>query len=295
MPTVSGVVKDSAGAFARRYVRVLNRATCGVLGETLSDATTGAYSVSVPTTDEVIVLAHDVSNADPYWSSVVLAMHMDGTNGSTTFTDVKGKVVTAYGNAQISTAQSKFGGASAYLDGTGDYLSLPTSSDFAFGSGDFTIECWVYLDNVSGNKTVVQIFPTGGRAWDLLIGGATTNFRATVNGTNDAVNITGPNLTASAWNHIAVVRSGTAVTLYTNGVAGTPGTLTGSIFTPTSGPNIGRNMDNAWYFAGYIDDLRITKGVARYTANFTPPSLAFGEALSGGTENAVVLDRVVPV
>ena len=82
---------------------------------------------------------------DPFAANTVLAMHMDGTNGSTTFYDQCGKTVTANGNAQINTAQSKFGGSSAYFDGTGDYLSLGASvpTDLQIGGGGFTIEFWL--------------------------------------------------------------------------------------------------------------------------------------------------------
>jgi hypothetical protein len=93
---------------------------------------------------------------DPNFADVSLLLHGDGANGSTTIIDSSPtpKTVTAFGNAQISTAQSKFGGASIALDGTGDYASTGNSSDLLMGSAVFTIECWFY-PNVSG---VAQIF-----------------------------------------------------------------------------------------------------------------------------------------
>jgi hypothetical protein len=82
---------------------------------------------------------------------------MDGANNSTTFTDssLTPKTVFANGDAKISTAQSKFGGSSAYLDGNGDHLSIPNSSDFEFGSGDFTIEFWAYVTALKGYQAFI--------------------------------------------------------------------------------------------------------------------------------------------
>lgn len=80
---------------------------------------------------------------DPYWANVVSLLHMDGANGSTTFTDQKGKTWTPNGNVQISTAQSVFGGSSAAFDGVNDSLSIASHADFGFGTGDWTVECFV--------------------------------------------------------------------------------------------------------------------------------------------------------
>ena len=81
---------------------------------------------------------------DPYWANVVLLLHMDGTDGSTTFTDSSSyaRAMTAAGNAQIDTAEFKFGTASGLFDGTGDSVQTPNGADFQF-LGDFTVEAWV--------------------------------------------------------------------------------------------------------------------------------------------------------
>src|SRR5690606_34123168 len=86
-------------------------------------------------------IATGPSSTDPYWSSVSSLLHFNGSNGSTTFTDEKGVGWTASGDAEISTAQSKFGGSSLSLDGTGDWLDA-SNAGFTFGTGDFTIEAW---------------------------------------------------------------------------------------------------------------------------------------------------------
>ena len=92
---------------------------------------------------------------DPNFADVSLLLHGNGTNGSTTITDSSPspKTVTAVGNAQISTAQSKFGGSSIAFDGTGDYLSVPNDGTLQMGSVDFTIEFWIYFNSLSGYQT----------------------------------------------------------------------------------------------------------------------------------------------
>ena len=80
---------------------------------------------------------------DPHWSNVVALLHLDGANGSATFTDQKGHTFTAGGSATLSTAQQKFGSASLVLNGSTQYITSATSADWEMGSGDFTIEMWV--------------------------------------------------------------------------------------------------------------------------------------------------------
>ena len=100
-----------------------------------------------------------IDNGDPFYSAVSMLLPMDGTNGSTTFTDssLNAITVTAVGNAQVSTTQAKYGGASAYFDGSGDYLDTAgTGIATAFGTGDFTIEFWYYPLSVSVQQNLVD-------------------------------------------------------------------------------------------------------------------------------------------
>jgi hypothetical protein len=212
---------------------------------------------------------HDLAN-------VSLLLHGNGTNGSTTITDSSPspKTVTAFGNAQISTTQSKFGGSSIAFDGAGDYLDVGSNSAFGYGLSDFTIELWVYR-NVSSEVQVIldQRAGTPGQLVPTLYFNATALFYY-ANGGNL---ITGGVVPVSQWVHIAVSRSGTSTRLFINGLQ------TGSTFTDTfnyinSPVRIGDGNDGVSptvSLNGYIDDLRITKGVARYTANFTPPTAPF--------------------
>ena len=181
------------------------------------------------------------------------------------------------GNAQISTAQTKFGSGSMSFDGTGDYLSSLNNLSLGFGSGSFTVEGWIYLNNTSGTKGIM--FGKGSNSFGLRIG---QGYLGNVNG----LNITKSNVAdleycaftfvTSTWYHIAVVRSGTTIYFFVNGTQQTTQGSGGGSFSfvnPTNGYYIGCNNDTNEQFAGYIDDLRITKGLARYTANFTLPTV----------------------
>lgn len=291
MATISGTVKDEAGNFAARMVRAYRRSDGALAGQIVSNATTGAYSITTLDGTEHFAIVHDgvVTAGDPYWNNVVLAMHMDDVG----LTDVKGHAVTLNGNASRSAAQSKFGGYSAYLDGTGDYITVPSGSDFAFGTGDFTVEFW-FMQTVAGNPFLIDCRPissTNGAYVTTYIDAGTVVFF-----TNAAARITSSAITTGAWYHVAVCRSGTSTRLFLNG------TQTGSTYTdPTnyiaSPVNIGASGNGLFPLTGYFDDIRITKGVARYTANFTPPAAAFPHGFSIGapTTNALIFDNITPV
>ena len=181
------------------------------------------------------------------------------------------------GNAQISTSVKKYGTGSMYFDGTGDYLYIPSSPNLAFGSGDFTIEFWLYLSAlplVSLFYSVYDNRPASQGAYPLIyVDNTTGTLKYWV---NSADRITGSNLSTSTWYHIAISRSSGSTKMFLNG------TQTGSTYTDStvylqSYLTIGANALNTSLsnLNGYIDDLRITKGYARYTSNFTPPTAAF--------------------
>lgn len=212
----------------------------------------------------------------------VLLLHMDGSNGSTTFTDVYGKTVTANGNAQISTAQSKFGGASALFDGVNDYLSISDSSDWNFGTGDFTIECWIRPGTVSVDQEIItQRGPLTPNDFFIVRLTSAAKIRAVaVVGGAAVTDRTGTtSLSANTWYHIAVVRNAGSVEIYVEGVANASGGTNGAGAWPNSSDRlvIASDDDGSNDYSGYIDELRITKGTARYTANFTPSASAFTE------------------
>jgi len=194
------------------------------------------------------------------------------TNGG--IIDATGKnVLETVGNAQISTTQSKFGGSSMYFDGTGDYLNFPSSQLFGFGTGDLTIEFWLYLNTVSGTQNLCDFrnATTTEVAITLYMNGASP--RLYVNG---ADRITGGNLSTGQWYHVALSRSGTSTKLFVDGTqSGSTYTDSNNYLTPRP-LRIGTTNDGTPQFPlnAYVDDFRITR-YARYTANFTPPTAAF--------------------
>ncbi len=208
-------------------------------------------------------------------SYVKLLLHMNGTDGSTTFTDSEAtpKTVTANGNAQIDTAQSKFGGASGLFDGTGDYLSIPDSDDWNFGSGDFTIDLWVRLNSLAAVNAIVSQYVSGGNDWILYTqGDGSVRFYA---GGATIVDMTSASseVTTNIWYHLAVTRNGNNWKLFKNGTQIASSAATGTMPDYASLLYIGAyNISLNYFFDGWLDELRISKGIARWTADFTPPS-----------------------
>ena len=169
-----------------------------------------------------VTLKKESVAADPYYNNVSLLLHGDGANGSTTIVDSSPtpKTVTAFGDAQISTAQSKFGGSSLAFDGSGDYVGIADSADFTFGSGNFTIEFWVYpSDNTQRIIASHGNAALPGTAWDFTrssTGTILVNCYDTVG--NIIINsLQSPSITTNAWTHVALARNGCL--LYTSDAA----------------------------------------------------------------------------
>lgn len=175
------------------------------------------------------------------------------------------------GGARVSTAISKFGGSSVFIPDTGNYIQNRTNYDVSFGSGDFTIEAWIYWNSLVSESAIMHgdgvgwtfyIYPANRLQWGTTSPQSPANLR-TGNTT----------LATGQWYHIAVTRSGTTVTMWVNGVS--DGTVTDSNNYSAAGKlRIGTSHSN-YGFNGYMDDIRITKGFARYTATFTPPTATF--------------------
>ena len=176
------------------------------------------------------------------------------------------------GNAQIDTTTKKFGTGSLEFDGTGDWLLVPDSPDQRLGTGNFTIECWLYL---SATGTARGVVGKGTSTTGWLLSTNTSNAVVFTYGTS-TITSTGT-LSGTTWYHIAVVREGTGTNqtkIYIGGTNDGTGTVS-TDFTQTNAGYVGANRTGGDPMNGYIDDLRITKGVARYTANFTAPTAAF--------------------
>ncbi|WP_101048668.1 LamG domain-containing protein [Macromonas nakdongensis] len=214
---------------------------------------------------------------DPHFANVSLLLHMDGTNGSTTFTDSSPtpKTVTANGNAQISTAQSRFGGASGLFDGAGDFLGY---NGLALGTQDVTIEAWARFNSVSGVRPIASSRLNNGNStayWMLYVEDGILKFQTRV-GTQYIASSTA-SISTGVWYHLAATRTSGVLRVFVGGIVG--GTTANDGFANITENSIAVGLFNfsgfVSYFSGHIDDLRRTDGVARYTANFTPPIAPF--------------------
>jgi hypothetical protein len=221
---------------------------------------------------------------DPDFANVSLLLHMDGSNGSTTFTDSSSNAltVTVGGDAQISTAQSKFGGASGLFDGNGDRVSVANNAALDFGTGDFTVECWV-RSIAALNSYSVEYAHIAGKGNGVATGSwALGFFQSKITWSANFVITQGTTtLTNNTWYHFAASRSGSTLKLFVNGSQESSSTDTidnTSSFSFNAGDRQASDPGAQYPLNGYIDDLRITKGVARYTAAFTPPTAPFPDS-----------------
>lgn len=226
-----------------------------------------------------------VSSDNDEYTRVLL--HMDGADASTTFTDSAAGATathtwTASGNAQIDTAASKFGGASGLFDGTTDYISTPDHADLSLGSGDWTIDGWfrceaaggtnrgmichsdasltaagtaIYLRRDTINRIVVSV--SNGSGFAIVAG--TTEF-------TDALN--------TGWHHFAVVRTGDELRLFVDGTEEGSSAFTGSVPDVSETLYVGAFRGGALSWQGWLDEIRISVGIARWTSSFTPPLAA---------------------
>jgi hypothetical protein len=196
------------------------------------------------------------------------------------------------GNAQISTSVKKFGSGSLAFDGTGDYLSTRSTPNLALGSGNFTIECWVYANSLGSYNAVFAQWPENGgtanNSYVLESVGSDMRFYW-VEGTTLYGPATLGTIETGSWIHYAVARQGSIIYPFKNGVCGTLVSISQTLNSPTSAITIGGQVAGAGYWNGYIDDLRVTKGYNRYpgasanatnttstTTRGTPISDAFG-------------------
>lgn len=223
--------------------------------------------------------------SDPYAADVVLFLKGDGSNGSTTILDSSPVPLTptVIGNTQISTGQSKYGGSSIVFDGSGDYLSYANNADLAITGGDFTVEAWIYLVGYPNNNassyvsTIIGKDTSGQRNWNMSLYGTPSSFTSLsfqgfVGGTSNLFTAT-HSFALNTWYHVAVSRSAGIIYGFVNGTLITSTAYAHTLSSTTSTSKIGALLFDGtytYYLNGYIDSLRMTKGVARYTATFDP-------------------------
>jgi len=216
-----------------------------------------------------------MSGIDKY---VRTMLHFD-----TDFTDESSIIWTGVGTPTVSTAQSKFGGKSLLLNGTSQYLATPSFTGFDFGTADFTIDWWEYRTD-SGTKGVFANSSITSAGYPFYVGQSNGSnviyYLSSNNSSWDIANgVTMGTIILNAWTHYALVRSGTSIKSYQNGVlkstTASSSAIASSIGTATLGGLMVSTSSFTQGFAGYIDEFRISKGVARWAAAFTPPTLAY--------------------
>lgn len=219
---------------------------------------------------------------DPLFASVVLLLHCDEANGATTLVDASAaaRSVTCTGGHVISTAQSKFGTASLDCQASANgRASAADSADWHFGAGQFTIECWIRPSvAISGARSLMGqwgVAPNLG--WTIIFSSTSGNFSfqySTTGSDSPAVSFAYlPPVTT--WTHIVVDRDASNVLrTYADGVVKGSATVAATLFNSANQLQIGNDISTR-AFNGYMDEIRITKGAARYAGAFTPPAAPF--------------------
>lgn len=270
-------VANGTGTSSATVVGTANNWWVGTAGDSLTDGAFNGYINGLRATPSAVYTAAFTPPTAPVTPTAATTLLLNGMNAgiydATTINDME-----TVGNAQVTTAVSKFGGSSIAFDGSGDWLDLQQNSPVNWlGTGDYTIEFWVYGNSWStlpvlleygrqgaSNTPGLEFYvSTSGGKLDVYGGSTTGTLLASYS-----------NLPTTTWTHVALTRASGSNRLFINGVQ------SGTATTDTANYNqafirIGAFVNGSNSLNGYIDDLRVTKGVARYTANFTPPTQAF--------------------
>ncbi|WP_396615436.1 LamG domain-containing protein [Lysobacter soli] len=221
---------------------------------------------------------------DQYFAQVSALLHFDGVDGSTTFTDETGQMWAAGGPAALDNAVAKFGTASL-LPGASGYITTPNDPGFVLGNGEWTMEAWVDATGLgwgggggAGEKCIACLWnSSGGNSWFF---GVNNTSRLFFYWNGSFFPFSTASVPSSGWVHVAAVRHGNNLRLFINGTESTisgGSTFSGAITDSTANLVIGGEpvANNGYFGARHLDDFRLTKGVARYTANFSPPNAPF--------------------
>lgn len=240
---------------------------------------------TLSTNDEVAIIGGGLD------SSAVLLLHCDGTDAATTFTDSSTTPHTptapAPGDAQLDTAYAKFGSASGLLDGTGDFIEVPDNDDFNFGSGNFTVDGWYRFpstqypgdgEGAARNFPFWQIYDDDSNFMALYatdIGGTVYIYFKMYGAAITDFTLQSSEWTTvehSTWFHVALVRNSSTWTIYIDG------TSLGSDTSSETAPDYGGTFDVGYLeygtdygHVGWVDEVRVSKAVARWTTAFDPP------------------------
>jgi len=219
----------------------------------------------------------ELPNDDPHYWRTKLLVHGEGANNSTTFKDSSAspKTLTASGGAKISTAQYKHGSSSIYLDGDADYIQIGSGadSDFDLSTGDFTIEAWCYPASADYGVVIGRRTTSGGYCFDVRTGIVYFYFWDSGGTYREGIAVSSLTL-GDGWHHVAITRKGDVHSLWIDGVyaGGSTTSYRPSNTSLTAYIGYSGYASGPYYYSGYLTDIRFTKGVARYTDTFTPPT-----------------------
>lgn len=210
----------------------------------------------------------------------VALLHMDGVNNGTSFIDETGKTWTATGS-QTRTAIQKFGTASMYNTANTNRIETPASTDFQFGTDPFTIDFWFYVNPLTGGRLFSQYEAANKLFYAEFSSGAAISFVALNPPTDVCYYQTSASglWTQGTWNHFAFVRSGTNFYIFVNGQSKALNAVqaVGSTSFPYYNGNfqIGAQNSTNGMTNGYIDEFRVSKGIARWTSDFSVPTIPY--------------------
>lgn len=234
------------------------------------------YDYTVPTTD---------------WDSYTkLLIHFDGADAGTAYVAESGQTLTFVGTAQLDTAQSKFGGSSLFLDGNSDYVTVPDSDDWSFGTGDFTIDFWIKFNALDKTQIFIGQYVDANNTWYCQI--SSGNLLAIIfitGGTQKGYYYTtsAPGFVVNTWYHVAFTRNGGNCYMHVDGIS-LPLSVnvafdTNDVGNVASPLYIGTYNTTNFFTDGWIDEVRISKGIARWTSNFTPKSARYYRGITSLT------------
>ncbi len=259
----------------------------------ISSETTTSFAVSVTQKklkSKKTRLSFLVSGGDDDYSKLLL--HFNGSNGATTVSNeckspLAGRTI-ANNNVTVSTDQGKFGGASAFFNGTSSYLALNDHNDWNFSGGTWTVDAWVRVNSLTGERTV---FSQKTDATNNIRGFVKTDGSLSLavenSGTITSLTSDAGKITLNNWHHVAFVESGNDYYLFVDGVKAAslvssvrPADLTGMLVVGYTDL-----ADETAPFSGYLDEFRFTNGKARWTNNFNLAQKAFGYSQASVNSN----------
>lgn len=270
----------SSGIGIDNYVVLMLHGDGTNLSTTITDSSTSAKTVTAQSSSTISTAQSKFGGASISFNGT--GSYLSVPDSTDWWFDSNSKTVTMTNGTTLSTVQSKFGSSSALFDGTNDYISIPDSDDFNYGSGDFTIDFWInptvlnigvnqaamfYYQTVDSSNYVHTFFRSSTEIDFIVVSGGSTIVDYVY--TFSAISL-------STWTHVALVRSGASLYCFINGVSATPtiNTAIGSTSMPDLAAiiEIGRETSGTNYFNGYLDEFRVSKGIARWKTTFTPPT-----------------------